>query len=268
MLGRGGRRGCPVGQFGQLVEQGGPVHGLGGNSAFVTLPAVHGGERNLGRHGRTESRLPAEYVVDGEDLPDRGPPTGRSPPAAGHPLRPPAGCVQKCRVVTVLGRTVGEHVRCRRGAPRRGGPRRFQVAGGRGGLVHRVTDERGDSREEPCVGHLGQNPGHGFQAHLTRRGPGVVLHGTGRFQLPDDRGGDLLEQLFRPGVRQVPQRGGALLVAGAHGVPVGHGRDVRGARGDAAPHGARDDGPQASDGALGAGRVRLDRSSGEGHDGA
>ncbi len=171
VLGGGGRRGSPVGQFGQIVEEGGPGQGVAGHGVLVPLPAVHGGERDLGHEGRAECGLAAEHMVDGEDLPDHGPPAPGSPPAAAHPRGVPGRGGLQRRVVAVLGLVIEEHALGARGVAGRGrlrGLGRFQVLGGCDGPVHRAPDERGDAREEPCVGHLGQHPGEGLLAHLPR----------------------------------------------------------------------------------------------------
>ncbi len=81
-----------------------------------------------------------------------------------------------------------------------------------------------------------------------------------------DRGSYLLEQLSRPGVRQVPQGVRAPLVPRAQGVPVGDGRHVGGAR-RAVPSGvAGGDGPQAATGAVRVGRVCFDGAVVQGRD--
>lgn len=269
MLGGGGRRGCPVGQFGQIVEKVGPGQRVNGHGVLVPLPAVHGGEGDRGPDGRAESRIAAQDMVDREDLPDHGPTAPGSPPATPHTLGVPGRGRLQGHVVAVLGLVIEEHALGARGVPGRGrlhGLGRCQVPGGCDGPVHRVPHERGDAREKPYVGHLGQYPGDGFLAHFMRRGPGVLLDGPVRLQVPFDRGGDLLEQLPRPGVRQIAQGGGSLLVPRAQGVPVGDGRHVRGSRRVAPTAGAGGDGPQLTTGAVGVRRVRVDRAVVQGHD--
>ncbi len=167
--GGGGLRRGPVGQFRQSVEEVRPGQVLSGHRVRVALPAVHRGEGDLSRNGRAERRLPAEDVVDGEDLPDRRPPVSASPPRPAHPLGAPGGGLPQGRVVAVLGLVVEEHAlgACAvlgRDRPRGGG--RLQVPGDRYGAVHGGPHECGDARAEPCVGHLGQHPGDGLLGQL------------------------------------------------------------------------------------------------------
>lgn len=115
VLAGGGRRGCPVGQFGQVVEEFGPGEGVTGHGVLVPLPAVDRGERDLGRDGRAERGLAGENMVDREDLPDHGPPAPGSPPAAPHPLGVPGGGLLQSHVVAVLGLVVEEHALRARG---------------------------------------------------------------------------------------------------------------------------------------------------------